>query len=270
MVFDRSDSLERDFHRGVNFLIVFWNRLNILVPSIFLANLSQPFFVRRATWVLHVVHAEASSVSVISTHWIWSHTAISWFGHAIPLNFRFSQEWDWIGELLGFLDFINDFPSVRNISIKYKWCGVDRSLELTLSGSHCWTILWSVLDAQGLDLFSSNRISWCVLSEKLRISHSWIIECYVIVHWTIEILSISSMSRVIIFWAFYIEIRNPSELSINIPIFWNSWIVWHSSTLNIVHFIRIWFSLGFYQDWLFWLEVFIEVLSIVGVISNIE
>ena len=254
----------------MNFLIVLRDWLNILVPSIFLANLSQPFFVRRTTWALHVVHAEASSIGVIGTHWIWPNTTISWFGHTIPLNFGFSQEWDCIGVLLGFLNFINNFPSVRNISVKDKGCCVNWSLELALSGSHCWTILWSVLDAQGLDLFSSNWISWCVLSEELWIGHSWIIECYVIVHGTIEILSIGSMSCVVIFWAFYIEIWNPSELSINISILWNSWIVWHSGTLNIVHFIRIWFSLGFNQDWLFWLEVLIEVLSIVSMICFIE
>ena len=183
---------------------------------------------------------------------------------------RSSQKWNCICILLSSMNLFMIFPLVWNISIKDKRSSINRCLKSTLSRSHCWAVFWSILNAHGLDLFSGNRFCWCVLSEKFRVCHCWVIECNVIVHWTVEEFSISGVSDIVILGALDVEIWDPTKLTINVSIFWNVWIIWHSSSFNLIHFIWIIFSSWLKEDWLFRLELLIEILSVVGVVFTVE
>ena len=162
-----------------------------------------------------------------------------------PISFSWSKEWNRICKLLGSMDLVVNFILIGYIAIKYKWSGIEGRLEGTLSWSHCWTVLWSVLDAHCLHSFSGHWLFWGILSEEFRIGHGWVIECNMIVHWSIKVFSVSSMSLVIILWAFNVKIWNPSQLTINISVLWNTWIVWHSGTLDLIHLIWIMFPSWF-------------------------
>jgi hypothetical protein len=78
------------------------------------------------------------------------------------------------------------------------------------------------------------------------------------------------MPSIIVLGAFDIEIRNPTELSIDVSILGLLGIVRESSTFNLISFIRIVLSLGLDEDGLLLLEILIKILSIVSMIPLVE
>ena len=162
------------------------------------------------------------------------------------------------------------FPFVRNVSIKNEWCCIYWSLESTLGWSHWRSVLGFVLDTHCLNSFSCDRFRWSVLSEKFGVSHGGIVKCNMVVHWTIEILSVCTVPIVIVFRAFDIKVWNPAKFTINISVFWNSRIIWHSCSLDFIHLIWVVLSSWFDQNWLLGLESFIEILFIVSVICIVK
>jgi len=245
-----SDSLEGDFHGGMHLLVVFRDWLDVCVPTVFPAHLFDSFLSDGAKILFAILmtgNSEALSERVVScSHRIWSHAVVppGWrFRHVFPVFLRLSKEWNRVCELLCLFYSINHFPSIWNVAIQNEWSCIKRSLELTLCRSHRWSIFRTVLYAKGLHLFSRYRLRWCILSEKFRVCHRWIVKGYVVVHWSIKILSVGAVSMIIVFWAFNVKVGDPAELAINIAVFWYSWIVWHSRSFDIVHFKRIWLPL---------------------------
>lgn len=91
-----------------------------------------------------------------------------------------------------------------------------------------------------------------------------------VVHWTIEILSVGSVSSVIIFRAFDIEVRNPAELSIDVTVLGHMRVVWHPRTLNLIHLVWVVLSPWLQKNRLFLLECFVEILPIVSMVSLVK
>lgn len=56
------------------------------------------------------------------------------------------------------------------------------------------------------------------MSKEFRVGHGGVIECNMIVHWPIEVLSVASMPFVVIFGAFHIKVGDPAQLAINVSI----------------------------------------------------
>lgn len=181
-----------------------------------------------------------------------------------------SQERDACGELRGFGNFTINFIFVRNISIKNKRSSIERCLKSALSWSHSWTIFRPVLDWHCLNSLSCNWLGWSILSEEFRVSHGRVIESDVIVHWPVEVLPVGNMSFAVILGALDIEIRNPAQLSINVSIFGNVRVIWHSCSLDLVHLIWVVLSPWLQKNWLLWLELLIEVLSVVSMIVLVK
>ena len=269
-----SNSFEWDFHGGVDLLVIFWDWFDIWVPAIFPTNLSKSSLCDRHIKVIFAwltVGTKTGCKRIIgSTERLGPVTITRSIGHILPSLIGLSQEWYWVCELLGASYLINNFPSIWNISIQDERCGIKRSLKLTLRWSHRWAIFWSILNAQSLNFLTGHRFGWSILPEELRISHCWVIEGYVVVHWAIKVFSVSGVPDNIVLRAFYVEIWNPSQLTINVPIFWDPRIIWHSSSFNIIHFIGVWLPLGLNQDRLFCLWLLIKELFIVRVVNVIE
>lgn len=91
-----------------------------------------------------------------------------------------------------------------------------------------------------------------------------------IIHRPVEVLPVSGMSCIVILGALDIKVWNPAKLTINISVFGYPRVVWHSRSLDFVHFIGIRLSLWFHKNRLLALELFVEILSIVSVILLIE
>jgi len=266
----QSNSFKRNFHGSVNFFIILWNRFDIGVPTIFssyllhsllLGSQSVPSLSEGIVCTLRETSL-LGSLFIVSSSW--------WLSHLIPLDVWLSQEWNGICKLLRVLNFLIVFPFVGDISIKDEWRCINWCLKCALSWSHWWSVLRFILDTHCLNSFSSNRFWRCILSEEFWICHCGIVESYVVVHWTIKVLSVGSVSCIVVFGALDVEIRNPTKFTINISVFWDSRIIWHSCSFNLIHFIWVMFSSWLDKNWLFWLEGFVEVLLVVGVVSLIK
>ena len=192
----------------MNLFVVFWNRFNIRIPSIFSAH-----FLYTRLRDLEVLFG-AALWRVSSESWVWlrsiNWTVRRWSGDLLPLGGWSSQEWNSVGKLLSLNVLPVHFILVRDITVKDERCGVKWGLEGALGWSHGWTVFRTVLYTHGLDSFSCNWFFWGILSKEFWICHSRIIKCYMVVHWAIEVFSISCMSRVIILWALDIKIRDPA------------------------------------------------------------
>jgi len=230
----------------VNLFIIFWDRFDILVPPLFFSYLFHSLFTTYDIGnIVCIWEREALSECLISSMWKRFGSAscrVHRFCVLFPFDLRRSKEWNRVSELLSLLNFAGHFIFVWYISIENKWCCINWCLECALCRSHWRSELWSVLDAHCLNFFPRYWISRSILSEKFRVGHSWVIKCNMIVHWAIKIFSICNMSLFIIFWTFNIEIWYPTKLSINVSIFCHSWIIRHSSSFYLIHFIRIKFS----------------------------
>lgn len=244
------------------FFIIFGDWFDIGVPAVLSSNLLNSFF---GWWVSHLLIVKSLGECVVCVLWeaslaaIWVSSVLWRVGQLVPFNVWCSQKWNTIGKLLSCMDFAMIFPFVWDISIQDEWSCINWGLESALSWSHGWTILWFVLYTHCLNSFSSNRFAWRILSEEFRIGHCWVVEGYVIVHWPIKIFSISNMSYLVIFWTFHVEIWNPAEFTVNVSIFGNDRVIWHSGSFDFVHFIWVVLSSWFYQYWLLCLESFIEI-----------
>jgi len=233
----------------MHLLIVFGNRFNVGIPSIF-----SPHFLKSLSSHRHWIVVRSSTLNTASLSFteslsiclvIITTTSTRWLCYLLPFCWWCSQGRYGIGLHLSSNIFMINFILVRNVTIKNERSCIKWSLESTLSRFHSWAILGSILNTHCLDSFSSYWLFWGILSKEFWISHCGVIECDMIIHWSIEVLSITTMSVMIILGAFYIEIRNPTELTIDISIFWNTWIVRHSSSFNFVHLIWIMFSSWF-------------------------
>ena len=91
-----------------------------------------------------------------------------------------------------------------------------------------------------------------------------------IVHGSIEIFSVSRVSRIIILRALDVEIGDPTKLSINISIARDSRIIGHSRSFHLIHFVRISLALRLKENGLLGLEVLIKELLVVRMITLIE
>ena len=177
--------------------VVLANGLDIGVSSVFSSHLLYPSFLRANAWSKCLV--TETSRRIVS----W------WLCHLVPLYMWLSQKWDGTCKLSSSCNFFNILVAVGNVSIKDKWGRVNRSLECRLSRPHCWDVFRSILYAHCLNSFLCYRLWRSVLSKELRICHGRIIECYMVVHRRIKVLSIGYMSQAVIFWAFDIEIWDP-------------------------------------------------------------
>ena len=244
-----SNSLEWDLHWPMHLLVVLGNWFNVGIPSIFSTN-----FLKSSSghwnWIVIWSSAMDTSCSFIETLWICCTTVINWsspwWSNCIfPFSWWSSQERYSISlHLSGYILRIN-FVFVRNITIKnerscIKWC-----LEGALSWLHSWAVFWSVLNTHCLYSFSSNGLFWGILSKEFWVGHCGVIECYMIVHWAIKVLSVTSMSMIIILRALNVKIRDPSKFTIDISILWYTRIVWHPCSFNFIHLIWIMFSSWF-------------------------
>ena len=210
---DQSNSFKRDFHWPMYLFIVLRNWFDVWIPSIFstylLKSLSSNWNV---LWWSSTINTCSTFIKTlgVSLITISSNWSSSWWSNSIfPLSWRSSQERYSIFLHLAWNILLINFILIRNITVKnerscIKWC-----LESTLSWFHCWAIFWSILDTHCLNSLSSYRLFRSILSKEFRICHSWVIECNMVVHGPIKILSISSMSFIIIFRAFNVEIWNP-------------------------------------------------------------
>ena len=244
-----SNSFEWDLLRSMHLLVVLRNWFNIGIPSIFSTNFLQSL---SSHWYWIVIRSSAmntSSSSFVESLWIglslinWSS---SWWSYCIfPFSWWCSQEryriWLYLTRYILAINFV----FVWNITIKNERSCIQWCLEGTLSWFHCWTIFRSVLNTHCLDSFSGYWLFWSILSKEFWVSHSRVIESNMIVHWSIKVLSITSVSIVIILGALDIEIWNPSKFTIDISILWYTWIVWHSCSFNFIHLIWIMFSSRF-------------------------
>lgn len=240
-----SNSLEWNFHWAMNLLIVFRDGLNIRIPSIFPSYLLQSLSTDLNRIAPSALNTSVGFVSEpLSECWIsLIHSSLSWWvRYILPFCIWCSQEWNGVFLALTWNIFIVHFILVRNISVKNKWSSIKWCLESRLGRFHCWTIFWPVLYWHCLDSLTGNWFLWSILSEEFRICHCWVIERNMVVHWTIEVFSITSVSSIVILWAFYIKVWDPSELTIDITVFWNTRVIWHSGSLNFIHLIWIVFS----------------------------
>lgn len=91
-----------------------------------------------------------------------------------------------------------------------------------------------------------------------------------VVHGSIEVLSVAHMPNVIVFGALYVKVRDPSKLTIDVSIFGYVTIIWHSCSLDLIHLIWVMLSSWLQKNRLFRLELLIKVLSIVSMVLMIE
>jgi len=240
-----SNSFKWNFHGSMNLLVVFGNRLDIGVPSVFSLNLFNSLFL-----ILVIQTLKSSCKGIIGSVWKTSLTLLlilPWrFCELIPFKMRSSQKWNTVSKLLSFVHFFVIFPFVWNIAVQNKRSSINWSLKSTKCWSHTGSIFRFILNTHSLNSLSGDWFTRSVLSKEFWVCHCWVVECYMIVHGSIKVFTISYMSSIIVFSTLNIKIWNPSKLSINIPIFTNSRIIWHSSSFDFIHFIRIVFSSGFY------------------------
>lgn len=269
----KSDSLEWNLHGSVDFRVVLRNWLDILVPSVFSAQLLDSLLLTNSivdgTAVLVV---EASCECLVSSR-LESTVVSLWarrLGSGIPLDMWSSQKWNCISKLLRALDLWHDFVFIRNVSLEQEWGGIERCLESALGWSHGGAELGSVLHWHCLDSLPGNWFTWSILSEEFRVGHSGIIEGHMIIHWSIKILSVPGVPLIVIFRAFDIEVRNPAEFSINVTVLRHMRVVWHPRTLNLIHLVWVVLSPRLQEYWLFLLECFVEILSIMSMVSLVK
>ena len=205
--YESSNSLKWNFHRTMNLFIVLWNWLNIRIPPIFSAHFFYSWFTYCKVLFRTGLRLSAKSLALSS---MINRTRSWWSSGVLPFSSWSSKEWNGIRKLLGPDVLLIHFILVRNISIKNEWSCIKWSLEGTLSGPHGWAVFRAVLNTHCLNSFSCNWFLWSVLSKEFRICHCRIIECYVVVHWAIEIFSVGPMSVIIILWALHIKIRDPA------------------------------------------------------------
>ena len=60
-----------------------------------------------------------------------------------------------------------------------------------------------------------------------------------IVHWSIEVLSVAPVPVSVILRALHVEVGNPAQLSIDISVFRDVRVVWHPCSLDLVHLIWV-------------------------------
>jgi len=269
-IFFKSNSFKWDFHGAVNFFVILWNWFDVWVPSIFSSDLFNSLLL--ASWnPKSLCKSVVCSLRVTSLLGSTFHVSSSWrLSHLVPLNMWLSQERNGICKLLWVLNFSIVFPFIRDISVQNKRCGINWSLECALSWSHWRSILWFILYAHCLNSFSCNRLWRSILSEKFRIGHSGVVKCHVIVHWSVKILSVCNVSCIIVFRTLNIKVWDPSKLAIDISVFWDSRIIWHSCSLDLIHLIWIMLSSWLYQNCLLRLESLVKILFVMRVICCIE
>ena len=123
-----SNSLEWNFHWSVNLLVVFWNRLNVWVPSIFSANFPQSLLCQWQWLVgsptccrfLPTKSLSEGCVSITYRFCSW------WVGNLFPFTWWWSQKWNTVGlmEWLS-IDIVTvDLIFIRDISVKDEWSGI--------------------------------------------------------------------------------------------------------------------------------------------------
>ena len=201
-----SNFLESNFGSCVDLLIVLRNRFDVRVPSVLSPHLLDSFLLLSYWRLVETVR----ECIVASVHERPASFRGCNFCSGFPLSLRCSQERYGIGKLLCLLNFLVHFVFVWDITVKHKWSCVKRSLKCALSGSHSWAILWPVLHWHCLDPLLSYWSLWRILPKEFRVCHRGVIESNVVVHRSIEVLSVSWMSYIVIFGTLHIEIRNPS------------------------------------------------------------
>jgi hypothetical protein len=74
----------------------------------------------------------------------------------------------------------------------------------------------------------------------------------------------------VILGALNIEIWNPAQLSIDVPVLGYSRIVWHSGSLDLVHLVWVMLPSRLNENWLLLLELLVKVLPVVRVVLIVE
>ena len=115
-----SNSLKWNLHRTMNLFIIFWNRLNIRVPSVFFTH----FFYSCSTEGKVLFRAR---LRIFAESWPISsinRTRRLRSSGFLPIIGWSSKEWNGIGKLLSLHVFLIYFMSVRNISVKNEWSSI--------------------------------------------------------------------------------------------------------------------------------------------------
>lgn len=91
-----------------------------------------------------------------------------------------------------------------------------------------------------------------------------------IIHGSIEILSVSDVSNVIIFGALDVEIGDPAEFSVDVSILGDVRVIREPGTLDLIELERIVLPFGLEKIWLLLAVSFIKELFVVSMVSFIE
>jgi len=190
--------------------------------------------------------------------------------HVLPLHVGSPQEGDGVRELLGISYLVGYLIFVGDISVQDEGRGIKRCLEGALGGPHSRPELGSVLHAHSLHALTGYRLAGGVLPEEFRVGHGRIIEGHVVVHGAVEILSVRMVPLIVVLGALHVEVGDPSQLAVNVPVFRNFRVVGHARALELVHLVGVGFALGLDQHGLLLLELLVEILAVVGVILLVK
>lgn len=108
------------------------------------------------------------------------------------------------------------------------------------------------------------------MPEELGVGHRGVVEGHVVVHGPVEVLSGGGVAHRVVLRALDIEVRDPTQLSINVSILGYKGVVRHSSPLELVHLVGVRLALWVEENGLLTLEALVEVFLVVGVVAEVE
>ena len=100
----------------------------------------------------------------------------------------------------------------------------------------------------------------CVLAEELLVGERSVVELLVVVLGAVKELAEGWVHLAIVLRVLHVEVADPAQLSVNVPLLRKLRVVGHARPLHVVLLVRVQLSLWVQQDALLVLEVFVEVL----------
>lgn len=105
-----------------------------------------------------------------------------------------------------------------------------------------------------------DRVVRRVLSKELLIGHGLVVELVVVVLGIVEELPVSGIQLVVVLGIFNVEVGDPAQLTVDVPLFCHLGVVWHPGSFHFILLIRVQLSLGCDQGLLFVLARLAEEL----------
>ena len=105
-----------------------------------------------------------------------------------------------------------------------------------------------------------DRVVRRVLSKELLIGHGLVVELVVVVFGIVEELPVGGIQLVVVLGIFNVEVGDPAQLTVDVPLFRHLGVVWHPGAFHLVLLIRVQLSLGCDQGWFFVLARLAEEL----------